>query len=344
MHSLLLFCENMKQLTYLLFLSVALSLFACEESVDTPISTVRQNDEVWVEGFIEAYTQNQGTADEERRPAYVFIRETIAPDRSYSIEELEDIFVKGAIVEITGSDGQEVELASICLDDFVGGSRQDIVEDFDLDQIEIPSIGVRADTINFCLYIDARSELIPRIGETYDLKITLRDGREISASTSIPEHVPIDSFYYVSPFVDTTFATSLKQMRIVIDDPDTLKSYFRYFTKINDESFIPGFDSVIDDVIFDGFVSDYPLPKGEPRAITTNTGGNLFGNYRSGDDVTIKWCNIDEAHYAFWDSFEFNLDNSGIFSSYIGTEWNVEGALGIWGGYSVSFYRDTVPQ
>ncbi|MEM9992017.1 MAG: hypothetical protein AAF738_09645, partial [Bacteroidota bacterium] len=81
-----------------------------------------------------------------------------------------------------------------------------------------------------------------------------------------------------------------------------------------------------------------------PRSLETNTGGNLFGNYVVGDEVTVKWCNIDEAHYTFWDSFEFNLDNSGISSSYIGTQGNVEGAFGIWGGYSVSFYRDTVPE
>ena len=335
----------MKQLTYLFFLLVTLSLFSCEAVLVAPVEPFRQGDELWVEGFIEAYAPGQGAADEERRPPYVFIRKTIAPDDSYTVQDLEDIFVKGAIVQIVGSDGQEVELAGVCLDDFVGDSRQDVINDFDLDQIEIPAVGVRADTINFCLYIDARRELIPRIGETYDLKITLpNDDGIITASTTIPPHVPIDSFYYVSPFADTTSFPNVKQMRILLNDPDTLKSYYRYFTKVNNESFIPGYDSVIDDVIFDDNVMDFPLLKGEPRSLLTNTGGNLFGNYQVGNDVTIKWCNIDESHYAFWDSFEFNLDNSGIFSSYIGTEWNVEGALGIWGGYSVSFYRDTVPR
>ncbi|MEM9990913.1 MAG: hypothetical protein AAF738_04060, partial [Bacteroidota bacterium] len=122
---------------------------ACEESIDVPVAPIRQSDAVWVEGFIEAYA-DEDTSEADRRPPYVFLREFITPDRSYTLEELENIFVKRATVEIIGSDGQQLELASICLDDFVGDSRQDIIDDFDLDQIVIPAINARADTVNFC--------------------------------------------------------------------------------------------------------------------------------------------------------------------------------------------------
>ncbi len=331
------------EITYLLLLILGFSFLACEEELDLP-TAFAPADEIWVEGFIEAYVPNQDLDGEVPRPPYVLIRQTIAPDRSYTIDELENIFVDARKVTISDSE-RTYELTRFCINDdgITEETRQNIINDYDLDEVEIPAVGVRADSINFCLYVDLFESIEPKIGETYTLNIELAD-RTITATTTIPPHVPIDSIYYVSPFTDTTFAKSVKQMRIVLNDPDTLKSYYRYFTKVNGGGFIPGFDSVIDDVIFNDTITDFPLLKGELRSIETNTGGNLFGNYFAGDEVIIKWCTIDEAHYGFWDSFEFNLDNQGIFSSYVGTQWNVEGALGVWGGYSVSLHRDTVPR
>ncbi len=333
----------MQRTIFFLLLLSSISFVACEEELKLP-TAFAPADEIWVEGFIEAYVPGQDLYGEEVRPPYVFLRQTLSPARSYSLEELENIFVDAKSVTVSDSE-RTYELQRFCIND--GGvteeTRQNIIDDFDLDEIIIPAVGVRADSINFCLYVDLLREIEPKIGETYTLQIELED-RTITASTTIPPHVPIDSMYYVSPFTDTTFATNIKQMRITLNDSDTLNTYYRYFTNVNNGSFIPGFDSVIDGAIFDEDVTDFPLLKGELRNLDTNTGGNLFGNYKSGNDVIVKWCNIDEAHYNFWDSFEFNLDNQGVFSSYVGTEWNVEGALGVWGGYSVSLHRDTVPR
>ncbi|MEL6924369.1 MAG: DUF4249 family protein [Bacteroidota bacterium] len=53
-------------------------------------------------------------------------------------------------------------------------------------------------------------------------------------------------------------------------------------------------------------------------------------------------ANIDAAHFDFWSTLEFNAVNQGPFSAYTRIASNVEGGLGIWGGYSVSFYTVVV--
>ena len=61
-----------------------------------------------------------------------------------------------------------------------------------------------------------------------------------------------------------------------------------------------------------------------------------------GDSVLIKWTTIDEAHFDFWNTLEFSNANQGPFSSYTRLQSNINGGLGIWGGYSVSYYSRTV--
>ena len=51
----------------------------------------------------------------------------------------------------------------------------------------------------------------------------------------------------------------------------------------------------------------------------------------------------DEAHFDFWNTRDFSANSAGPFSSYTRIKGNVDGALGIWGGYSVDSYRLFVP-
>ena len=112
---------------------------------------------------------------------------------------------------------------------------------------------------------------------------------------------------------------------------------YRYLTGINDRGFVAPFQSTTDDTFFDGQNFEFPLtkaeyPQDEPDPAT-------FGWFPRGDSVHIKWLNLDKAHFDFWTTRDFSSNSGGPFSSYTRIAGNVDGALGIWGGYSSSEYN-----
>jgi hypothetical protein len=191
------------------------------------------------------------------------------------------------------------------------------------------------------------------IGKTYYLTIEIGD-TTITGQTTIPKHYPLlaDSISFELPPGDSTFFlnTDLRQMQVKVKDPDSIVNFYRYFTQQNNNAMyrgnvsFSGFRSVMDDRVFSDQGTFIRLPKGEARDSSFNTGGNLFGNWRKGDDYIVKWCNLDEAHYNFWNATEFNELNQGFFSTYTQPPFNLKGAIGVWGGYAVSFYKGKVPR
>ena len=97
------------------------------------------------------------------------------------------------------------------------------------------------------------------------------------------------------------------------------------------------FSSVIDDRFFDGKEFEFPLTKAEP--LNEDIDPAEYGYFAVGDTVTLKWSTIDQEHFDFWNTLEFNRVNQGPFSSYTKVDFNIEGGIGIWGGYSSSFYK-----
>jgi len=123
-------------------------------------------------------------------------------------------------------------------------------------------------------------------------------------------------------------------------DPELEANFYRYFTSTNQEPFYPGFTSVFNDLLIAGQTVDFPLAKGEAPFREEDAG--IFGLFRPGDEVILRWLCIDEVHYDFWDTLEFNKVNQGPFGSYTQVKSNVEGGVGIWGGYSSGFYDGVV--
>ena len=129
---------------------------------------------------------------------------------------------------------------------------------------------------------------------------------------------------------------TLRELRVFLDDRPTEANFYRYFTQTNEEAMIPPFTSVFDDIFFDGDYFEFPLPKAE----SPNTAFNFdsYGYYVVGDTVRVKFCSIDQSHYEFWSTLEFNKANQGPFSAYTRVASNIEGGLGIWGAYNVSYH------
>ncbi len=312
----------MRYLRFFLALPAALLLFtACEEEFVPDV--IVDPSQIVVEGFIEA--------GEQPTPPYLFLTRSLGFFRELSIEEVENAYVHDAL--ITVSDGSEtVTLREFCSDDLDPATRE----------FASVFLGVNVDSLPFslCVYTDPTLSMFGRAGRTYDLRIEV-EGDTYTAQTTIPEHVPLRDLRFVDPA--GTPIDSLLELRVTLDDPADTKDYYRYFTAVDDSGFIAPDASVIDDRLFNGQEFSFPLS----RAPLSNEAFDLatFGLYRRGTTARIKWMCLDEGQFNFWNTLEFTVANQGPFSSYTRIDSNIEGgALGIWGGFSASYYNLRVPE
>ena len=167
------------------------------------------------------------------------------------------------------------------------------------------------------------------LNHNYSLRIVV-DGLEYNATTKIPalDWFP-DSVYFKSVPFETD--TLLRNMFVKATEPAGLGNYLRYFTKRNDEPFLPGRNSVYTDEVIDG--TTYTT-MAEPGIDRNNPDGK-FG-FKAGDTVTLKFCNIDKATYTFWNTWEFSLQSIGNpFAQPNKVIGNISnGALGAFCGYA----------
>lgn len=287
---------------------------ACE--VEFIPKDINLSPEFVVEGYVEA--------GPEALPAYVILTRSKPFFSELSLQELDDLFVRNATVTV--NDGQQTTtLSELCFDDLPS----------DLRQVAAERLGLNPDSvlINFCVYVDLGSQINPEPGKSYHLKILAGDER-IEATTTVPEFIPLDSLWWreaPGKPIDT-----LLQLMATINDPADQKNFYRYFCRINEGPFETPFSSVNDDILIDGKTFDFRLIR--PRKEGEEFDQSTFGLFRTGDSITIKWTSIDEAHFNFWNTFEFNKGNQGPFSSYTTIDSNIKGGLGVWGAYSTGLY------
>ncbi|MGB1217798.1 MAG: DUF4249 domain-containing protein, partial [Saprospiraceae bacterium] len=201
-------------------------------------------------------------------------------------------------------------------------------------------LGFNADSlgVNFCIYTDLTFSMVGEVGKTYDLTVETASDY-LTASTSIPNHIPLDSLVF-APIPNVNNDT-LQELTAWINDPENERNYYRYFTQVEEEQFFPGLTSVASDDIFNGQSFAFPIPKGSPR--TQEFDPETYGYFLEGDTIQVKWCSMDEEHYDFWNTLEFNLQSQGPFATSTRIQSNINGGLGIWGGYSNSYYEVVVP-
>lgn len=283
--------------------------------------TQEEDQQLVVEGYIEA--------GESTMPTYVLLTKSIPFLSTIDLSTFNTLFVNDA--KVTVNDGTKtVELEEFCLDELPPEIREAaaLALGFDPDST----------TLNICAYVDFLDLLDRKEGGIYDLKIEV-DDEVITATTTIPEYVPLFNLRWDDPPGEPsdTFA----RLWVTIEDPGEDANFYRYFTEQEDEGLIAPFSSVVDDKLFDGKEFEFPLTKAEPR--DGDFDANKFGLYYRGDSIRVKWMTIDEAHFEFWNTLEFSRNNAGPFSSYNRVSSNVEGALGVWGGYAVRYYEEFVP-
>ena len=272
-------------------------------------------------------------------PPYVILTRTIPFHSEISTEEIDELFVHGAYVTV--SEGSRiVELSEVCWEDIPT----------ELQSIAVDLLPANLDTIpvNICMYLDLSFSLFGEVGKTYDLLVEA-DGKQLTSSTTIPPHTPIDSMKFINAPGD--LGDQHYELRCFMTDTEEYVDFYRYFTSTNGNLLTAGFNSVTDDKFFNGQSFEFPLARAANKfAITPSNSSEprppqpetVFGLFNYGDEVIIKWVNIDEPHYRFWETLEFNIVNQGPFGSYTRISSNIEGGVGIWGGYSASYYSVVV--
>ena len=297
-----------------LFAMMAFVMASCEEEYIPGPSA--EGPKYVVEGYIEA--------GENPFPPYVILTRTLDFFSEIGPEQFTNSFVHDASVRV--SDGSlDILFTEVCFLDLPPELRAELAAQFGFDADSL--------AINFCVYVDLLNQLQPQIGKTYDLNI-LTNGDTITSSTQIPPHVPLSNLRFEAPPGESN--DTLAQLRVTLSDPPGVRNFYRYFGSTNGGNLRTSFSSVLEDLFFDGKTFEFQLFN--PRTTSSDVDPDEFGLYFVGDSMTIKWCNMDEAHFDFWNTLEFSNANQGPFSSYTRLQSNIKGGLGIWGGYSVSYY------
>ena len=182
--------------------------------------------------------------------------------------------------------------------------------------------------------------MIGEVNKSYDLTIIV-EGKTLTSTTYIPTPMPqIDSLWAIAK----EGYSNVFRIWFTYSDPDTTGNNIKIFTKVNDDIFRTFLFSTFDDHVINGKTFDDIIRNGidescypenpADTASTSNFAVEECGLFKIGDTVEVKISSIDRAHFDFWRTLETESSNSGgPFSSPTVIKSNIEGGLGIWGGY-----------
>lgn len=172
-----------------------------------------------------------------------------------------------------------------------------------------------------------------KVPGTYTLRVNA-DNKAYESVTTIPARgMQLDSLWWTLVTVDDSVKARLW---VKITYAPAFGNYGRYFTKRNSEVFLPGQSSVIDDKLVNGTTFEIPVDAGVNKNLDPDDREDQF--FAPGDTVTLKFCNIDKATWDFWRTLDFAFNSNGSpFASPTKILGNIPGALGYWGGYTVTY-------
>ncbi|MFN2437950.1 MAG: DUF4249 domain-containing protein [Chitinophagaceae bacterium] len=188
---------------------------------------------------------------------------------------------------------------------------------------------------------DLPSSFIGELNTNYKLQI-IAEGETYTASTTIPNITKrIDSLRYKPTPNDTS--NKKVTVMLAVTDPPGYGDYIRYWTKRNQEIFLPGFQSVHDDLIIDGTTYEVEVQPGINRNEEFNEDKWAF---KKGDTVTLKLSNINKTTYDFWRTMEYTYASVGNpFASPVKVLGNISNnALGYFAGYASQYRTIIIPR
>lgn len=178
--------------------------------------------------------------------------------------------------------------------------------------------------------------MLGETGKTYQLSIE-HNGQQYQSTTTIPIITKTIDSLWSKRVANRPTTDSFRVLMARIIDPPGLGNYIRYFTKVNNQPFFPGFNSAFDDAIIDGKTYNIDIDKGVDKNQPFER--ENYGFFKLGDTVTVKFANIDKASYTFWRTWEFAFQSIGNpFSSPGVVKGNISnGALGAFCGYGSQY-------
>ncbi len=287
----------MKIKNIICFVSILIIAFSCTKDIE--IELPETEEKFVVEGWIE----------QDQYPVVVLTTNTPYFDK-FDSTALMDMFITDA--KVTVSDGTTTEHLAFT------------INFQNLENADWPMVYFVGDTLK------------GEIGKTYTLSIEA-EGKTLTAFTTIPQIIESDSLWFK---VDEGQDSLGYLWGLYSDDPNT-NSYFRFFTKRlgRDNVYTPTYGSIVDDKFISGDTLEFSLIRG----IGSYTAADAYddeelGYYKIGDTVVFRLTTIDQAHYNFWRTAEQEIMmGQNPFSSPVQIRSNIEGGLGIWGGYAADY-------
>jgi hypothetical protein len=293
----------MKKMVFLIFILV--SLVACEKNINFDLKNA--TDVLVVDGNIE-----NGRAPE------IMLTQSLDFFNTLSADQLANSFVHNAFVTISnGVTTHQLKEYSILLPNGYKAYR------YSIDSSNLSTAFLGQINTQYTLYIKS-------------------EGKEYRASTLIPPLAKkLDSLWWMP----TPFPKEVDDVTVMVQvtDPPGLGNYIRYFTKINNEPFLPGRNSVADDQVINDVTYRIELEPGLDRNLTKPKENPSF---KKGDVVTLKVCNIDRDAYNFFSTWEFAFQSIGNpFSQPNKVMGNISnGALGAFYGYGAVYKTLVIPK
>lgn len=176
----------------------------------------------------------------------------------------------------------------------------------------------------------------------YNLEIVTQ-GETYTSTTTIPPIAKTINRLYYEEYIDDDDSGKVALYGEFYDPPGQ-GNYTRYFTSTNGGAYFPGFTSIFDDQVVDGQTYELQIEQGVDR--NEDIDFEEYSFFRRGDEISVKFCNIDKAVYDFWRTMEYSYQSIGNpFSSPTKVQGNISnGALGYFGGYAVQYTSITVPE
>ncbi len=302
---------------------------ACNKVID--LNLPPPEDGIVVEGFIENDV-----------PPYVLLTRNTPFFGGISLNDIASYFVHDAVITVF-NETDTIQLIELCVQDLPASVQAQAAAAFgfsfsDSTQ-EIPNVCIYTvpNIINYYLG-DTTGVFVGKLNTGYNLRVEV-EGEVLTAATYIPGQLSIS--LSIRPHDDPN-RDSLVSVLVTYSDPDTTGNFLRYFTKRNSQSFYPALSSsVFDDNLVNGQTVTLPVERGQPDQDDIDF--DVYGYFWKGDTVQVKFSAIPKSHYDFWRTIE-NDGGSGPISSPVKIKTNIQGGLGIWGGYGSKVETIIIPE
>lgn len=169
-------------------------------------------------------------------------------------------------------------------------------------------------------------------GKKYALDI-LYEGQHITASTSIPNSVPLLT---ITP---TQSENNTERYMLTAQFVDNIKTkdYYKTFVSSSDVThyYLSSFMGNFDDADFTTDTVTVAILNGR-----TVYNDHYYPLFQKGETVGVKFCHMEKDAYLYWNEYEKALISSRnpLFSIRKNLPSNITGGVGCWFGYGTTYY------